>query len=80
MVRSLKDSKAPGFDGIPSLPIKSSINYISIVMASLFNVIVGKGEFPTEMKQGIWIPAFKNGDRTDVSRYRPITVLSHSQR
>ena len=34
-------------------------------------------DFPVDLKRGIWTPVIKGGRRIDVSRYRPVTVLSH---
>lgn len=43
----------------------------------LLNTIISLCEFPADLKRGIWTSDLKGGLRTDVSRYRPVTVLSH---
>lgn len=77
VINKLKTSKAAGIDGLPARVIKSSASLISVVITSIFNLIIQKCEFPKEIKQGIWVPVFKNGSKSDVSRYRPITLLPH---
>ena len=75
---NIKNGKASGVDGVPARAIKDSAPIFCYVLAMLFNSIVSLCEFPTDLKRGAWTPVFKGGSRTDVSRYRPVTVLSHT--
>ena len=41
-----------------------------------FNLSFSTGIFPSEMKMAKVIPLFKNGNKSDFSNYRPISLLS----
>jgi hypothetical protein len=42
----------------------------------LFNLSLSKSEFPTKWKTASVIPLFKKGDKSSISNYRPISLLS----
>jgi hypothetical protein len=75
-VTNLKTNKAPGKDGITSEIIKASIPSISSVVYKLFNAILQSGNYPTQWKDGINVPIFKNGDPNNPNNYRGITLNS----
>lgn len=45
-------------------------------MTYLFNESIKVGVFPQILKIGIITPVYKTGDKTDISNYRPICILS----
>ena len=40
------------------------------------NISVERGSFPSKLKHAVVIPIFEDGDETDPSNYRPISLLS----
>ena len=58
--------------------IQSSILtlYIAKPLAHIFNLSFSCGIFPDHMKIAKIIPIFKNGQKTEFTNYRPISILS----
>lgn len=74
-ISSLKNS-APGIDGIKSTHVKSIAEEITPSLVHLVNQIFKNGIYPKAFKTAIITPINKSGKRTDVSDYRPVSVLS----
>ena len=45
-------------------------------LVHIFNLSFFTGIFPSELKIAKVIPLFKNGNKSDISNYRPISLLS----
>ena len=75
IVYQLKES-SPGWDSIPASVEKATIQSYIKPLTSLINSSFENGLFPDELKLTKVIPIFKNGDKTDRTNYRPISVLS----
>ena len=73
--KSLKNSSA-GYDGIPASIAKQLINSYIKPLSYLINKSISDGIFPTELILAKVIPVFKSGPSTEISNYRPISVLS----
>ena len=74
-VRSLKEEKAAGPDGIvPGLFIHS-IDLILPIMHKLFNRLFSRGEFPEAWCDSIIVPLHKKGSLNDPANYRGISLL-----
>ena len=71
----LKESSA-GCDSIPAFVVKVTIQSYTQPLTSLIKSSFENGLFPDELKITTVIPIFKNGDKTDITNYRPISVLS----
>ena len=56
--------------------IRECADLISIPSCNIFNNSLGSGLFPDDWKCARVIPLFKQGERTDVNNYRPISVIS----
>lgn len=67
---------SPGLDGIHSSYIKLIANHIAVPLSRIINLIFKTGTFPSQLKQAKIIPVFKKGERTFISNYRPIAILS----
>lgn len=74
-IKSLKDT-SPGLDDIHARHLKMVGQLISPTLASIINSIFKTGIFPRTLKNTKVIPIFKKGDRSIISNYRPISILS----
>jgi len=89
-LKDLPDGKAAGIDGIPHEMWKALVNRyenmrkagkpgfdIIKCLMSLYNDIKKHGLIQlTEFPKGWMCPIYKKGDTTEISNYRPITVLN----
>ena len=71
----LKRHKSPGTDQIPAKLIKAVGRTISSEIHKLINSIWNKTELPEEWKESIIVSIYKNGNKTDCSNYRGISLL-----
>ena len=72
---SLKINKSPGYDDISFNVIKHIYEYICIPLKHIFQLSVSQGIFPDSLKIAKVTPIFKSGEVTNLSNYRPISVL-----
>ena len=72
---SLKSKNSHGYDEIFINLLKIGSPYISSPLCHICNKILSSGIFPTSLKYAVIKPTFKNGDRSDMSNYRPIYLL-----
>ena len=75
-LKSLKTSKTHGLDGIDSAILKMASPYITEPLTFIYNLCIEKTTFPKVLKKAKVLPIYKNGDRSDPSNYRPISILS----
>ncbi len=73
-LKSLKNSAA-GYDEVSPEMLKLTAEYISIPLTHIINLCFRQGYFPDKLKIAKVIPVFKSGDKGDVNKYRPISVL-----
>ena len=71
----VKTAKSFGIDGISSYFMKLALPYIENSLAFLFNTSIETSQFPDSWKVARITPIFKDGDKTEKSNYRPISVL-----
>ena len=76
LLYGLKESKASGSDKINARLIKDSGEVICSTLTKLFHRSLQSGIFPDDLKNAIVTPIYKNGDKSDCSSYRPISILS----
>lgn len=74
-IKTLKNDKAPGPDGLTNEVLKSGDFTLCQVLANLFNECFKKREVPNQWKTSSTIIIPKKGDREDLKNYRPITLL-----
>ena len=76
ILKSLNISKASGLDNISNLILKNNADILAKPITYIANKSLTSGVFPSDWKQAIVTPVFKNGDRQDYRNYRPISLLS----
>ena len=72
-IRSLKNNKAPGIDGIPVEIIKYCQMESIDLITDIFNYIVENRDFPDIWSEGLRSAIFKSGSKHYVDNYRGIT-------
>ena len=70
-------SKSCQLDEIPMSVLKSLNFLLSPVLSFIINLSFNTGIFPDRFKTARVVPISKGGDSTDVSNYRPISLLSN---
>ena len=75
-IKNLKCSKSAGYDKISVKVVKDAAEILSEPLAIIFNASFNKGIFPDIWKIARVTSIFKSGSKSNVSNYRPISVLS----
>ena len=68
-------SKATASNSIPAGLFKDNIDLYIDIITNIVNKGILECTFPNLLKLADLIPAYKNGDVTDKSNYRPISLL-----
>ena len=76
IINELPNKTSSGHDDIPLSILKSSIHCISKPLSMIINNSMSYGIFPDPLKIAKICPIFKSNDKTDVSNYRPISLLT----
>jgi hypothetical protein len=76
ILKSLDTGKANGPDGVSNKLLKESASAIASPLSSLFNKSFDLAKVPTQWKKSNICPIHKKEDRSLVSNYRPIALLS----
>lgn len=77
VIKSTRNMKAPGFDGIFNIVLKNLGPKARSLLVSVFNRCLTIGHFPSAWKCSKVVPIAKPGkDPTSPSSYRPISLLS----
>ena len=74
-IAKTKTSKSFGKDSISCYFLKLALPFIENSLACLFNTSIETSQFPDSWKLARVTPIFKEGDKTEKSNYRPISVL-----
>ena len=74
-ITDLKDN-GKGIHIISTKVLEYSKQTLSPILAHIINTCVNQGYFPAELKTGCITPIYKNGDRNNITNYRPICSLS----
>ncbi|MBY0581213.1 MAG: endonuclease/exonuclease/phosphatase family protein, partial [Rickettsiales bacterium] len=73
--KSLKRNKSVGPDEINGNVVIDSYDVMKDILYKIFNASIEQGSFPDSLKIAKVIPIFKTGDPTNITNYRPISVL-----
>jgi hypothetical protein len=76
ILMSLDSSSACGWDGINISFLKRARDFVVPFICKLANLCFKTGVFPKALKRSVITPVYKRGDKTDVSNFRPISVLT----
>lgn len=71
----MKPSLSSGHDGIPSVLLKAYSAIFIPVLVQIFNNCLKNEVFPAMWKTALVVPVHKSGPKTNVSNYRPISLL-----
>ena len=77
---SLKINKSSGVNDASFNIIKKCFGVLCEPLTYLFQISLEKGVFPDDLKIAKVTPIYKAGDNSDVSNYRPISVLPCSSK
>ena len=75
LILSQDTKKACGYDEINNKIIQKTSLTAAPYLEVLFNLVMRKGIFPDCFKLAQVTPLFKGGDKSDLSSYRPISLL-----
>ena len=75
LARDTKYSRSSGPDGIDPLVGKRTIDHAAGIISDIINSSIETGKIPPDLKKAKITPIFKQGDREDMSNYRPISIL-----
>ena len=75
LLTSLNLTKASGSDGISATMLRNTACSIAPAIVMLFNMSISTGKLPSAWKLSAIVPIPKSGDNTNVSNYRPISLL-----
>jgi hypothetical protein len=74
--QGLDVNKGPGPHGITPAILKRLDSVVKVPLTFVFNLPLSAGVFPAIWKESFFVPLFKSGDKSDVSCYRGILILS----
>ena len=75
VIKKFKNKKS-SINNIPIAVFKKISHVISPLLCELFNESINVGVFPDKLKTGRVVPLFKDGSKTNILNYRPISTLS----
>ena len=73
--KSIDISKSSAIDGLSSKIIKDAFIALCDKLTKLFNLSLNSGKFPDAWKLATVIPLQKEGDKSDVTNLRPVSLL-----
>ena len=76
ILASLSNNKSPGYIGIPVTLIKESKFVIGRYLSNSLNKCITNGIFPDILKVAKVVALHKGGSKSELSNYRPISILS----
>ena len=75
LCKEIKATKSSGYKDISTKVFKDAFVVLIPQLVYVFNQSFQSGVFPDSWKQATIIPLYKGGNKTDVSNYRPVSLL-----
>ena len=76
ILKSLDKNKSSGPDEIPPIVLSQCANSLAPSLCALINKSLELGQFPENWRSANICPNYKSGDKSDITNYRPISLLS----
>jgi hypothetical protein len=76
IIKKLKTKNSSGYDEISMKALKMSTPYIISPLTYIINKTLAMRTFPLRLKYAQIHPIFKEGDKNDITNYRPISLLT----
>jgi hypothetical protein len=76
IIHSMKPNKSSGYDEITSRILKTCLSLISHPLNYIYNHSLCTGIFADRLITAVVKPLFKKGDKTSITTYRPILLLT----
>ena len=76
-IKTLKKNKSIGHSSIPNKLFKQFKKPLTEPLRLLINLTFTEGKFPAILKMGKIFPVHKKGSKTELTNYRPISLLSN---
>jgi hypothetical protein len=76
-ISKLKNNETCGPDQIPSFLIGDCRHMLAPPLKVIFNSIIKCSAFPVKWKESRITPVYKNGDRCEITNYRPIAIINN---
>ena len=76
-IKTLKNNKSTRPSSIPNKLFKQFKKPLSEPLTLLINLTFTEGKFPAILKMGKIFPVHKKGSKTELTNYRPISLLSN---
>ena len=77
IINSFKDDTASGLDKVSVKMLKCISKFVVDPLVYIYNLSIEQSIFPDTLKIADVKPLFKNGDKSIMSNYRPISMLSN---
>lgn len=74
-ISRIRNNVAAGLDGLSAVPIKHVASIIALPLTFIINQMLETGIFPSDLKLARITPVHKGGAVSDITNYRPISVL-----
>ena len=75
LIKDIDTSKSSCIDGISASALKDAMLAVPDHIAKLFNISFASSTIPDDWKIGTIVPLQKDGDKSEVSNLRPVTLL-----